>query len=151
VAVSKQVILIRVGTKGGNLHFREYIEETIILRLTNTRPNDSPVDYLVYCSLLGELRPTIRKILDDRRVIGFTRDDLESFFNLKVYQILSRSQYDFKRSPRSFFKTVFTRFLNDIDRMRESCFKKGMDIDALDNCKHFTIIDEKTKAKRIED
>ena len=114
-----------------NLHDR--VEQGIIKRLTKVMPKDSAVSQRDYDAIISQVEGVIINISRERIVMGFTPEDLESFMKMKVYQVLSRKQYDYKRPAKTYFQFIFKNLVNDINRGKDSALKE-CDVDALSDC-----------------
>jgi hypothetical protein len=114
------------------MYVKEYIEETIICRLCKPTKKDIEVNDNFYELICNTMEPTIKRLSRETVIPGFTNDDLESYFKLKIYQILKRNQFDLDKQPFGLFSVSFKNLLRDIVRMRENGLSRGMHADALD-------------------
>ena len=122
------------------MYFREYVEYIIINRLIKQKPTDVLVPDEDYFKLCDMLNTTIKRLSRERKIMGFTQEDLESFMYLKIYQVLQRGQYNFKNSPYRYFLFIFRNLFNDINRIKNRAISNGLGRDALDDC--VTYLDE---------
>lgn len=112
---------------------RDRVERVITTGLNKTKPDDKEVTYLDYMTVVTQVEGIIHNMSHERIVMGFTPEDLESFMEMKIHQVLRRGQYDFNRSAKSYFQFVFRNLINDINKCKDSAVK-SCDLDAMVDC-----------------
>lgn len=116
------------------MHFREKVEEIMIKRLCRRTPQDAKIPDQAFKQLTKRLESMINWLARDRKILGFTEEDLRSFMLLKLHQVLRRRLYDDKQSQYRFFIKVFNNLFNDINRCKNEYLKNENNKDALDDC-----------------
>lgn len=115
-----------------HIHVREHVEDLIIGRLSAQRDTDLPDSMIEadFRRLSPVFEVCMAKVLDSTTIPGFTDDDLAGFMLLKAHMALRRQDYDFDRSPHSFFYVAFQRLMRDIirDRARIKCRSMRWDV-----------------------
>ena len=115
------------------MYFREKVEEVIIKRLTKKNKTDKEISDKEFNQTLENIGSLVNYFARERKIMGFTDDDLKSFMHLKIHQVLRRGQYNPKKSRFRFFVRVFNNLFNDINRCKNA-YLKETDRDAIDDC-----------------
>jgi len=114
------------------MYFREKVEAVMIKNLCRKKKTDREVSDQEYLELMVRIENIIDYFAKERKVQGFTPEDMESFMGLKVHQILRRNLYDQNRGYYKFFNKVFYHLINDINKCKNNHLKE-CDEDAIDN------------------
>ena len=114
------------------MYFREKVEYIVIKRLCSKTKDKKVVSDEEFNHLKGQLDPVMHQLANERRIEGFSQEDLYSFLLLKLHQLLRRNQYDGRPKFHRYFYRVFTHFLNDVERLKNR-YSKIYDRDALDD------------------
>jgi hypothetical protein len=133
-----------ISVKEGIINFREYVEETIINRLLDKSKDRKEIPEAEFRIFLMRLNSLMRYFARERKIMGFTEEDLFSFMVIKLHQVLRRGQYDEKKSQYRFFIKTFNNLFNDINRIKDRFYKRHPnEIDAMDRLSNE--IDDKLK------
>ena len=116
------------------MYHRERVEKIILSRLLSKDGDVRKVPDTEFNGLLTQLNFLLKYCSRERKIMGFTSDDLYSFLVLKLHQILRRDQFNEKLGKRQFFFKSFNNFLNDVERLKNRTIKKNFDKDAIDDC-----------------
>lgn len=114
------------------IYWREHVEERILARLTKREEGEMDVHPAIRNLIELRVEPVIHKLSTDTYIPGLTNEDLESFFWMKVNQVLRQGKYDGSRPAEVFFGVVFKNLIRDIVRMRDKAINRGLEVDVMD-------------------
>lgn len=106
-------------------NYREYIETSVVKRLS--RYGNVPVPTELVDNLWIKLKPYVTELSTTYKIDGFTSDDLESYYFMKLYQMLSHGQYNPSKGSARIFMQAFRNLTVDIERMSQRIKKIGLE------------------------
>jgi len=112
------------------INVKDYIEETMIRRLSDKKRDVCTVSDIEFSHLMEQMREMMANLARRVKVNGMSEEDIFSLYALKVHQVLRRGMYDRKKPPRVFFYVVFTYFNRDLHRLAKTALERGLDEDS---------------------
>jgi hypothetical protein len=118
------------------MYFRDHVEEIIIRRLLDHSRDKKEVSNIEFDKIVCQLRLMMEAMAKQRKILGFTSEDLYSFEIMKLHQILRRNQYNPIKSHHRLFIIAFNNLFNDINRLKNNAFSKFSKYysDPIDEC-----------------